>query len=74
VLLVPGGYTHVELGWEVQGLASFLRRLARFSRLILFDKRGMGRDLVAGSGLRFESLGPRALRGVDGSWELFAAV
>jgi class 3 adenylate cyclase len=42
LLLVPGGYTHVELGWEIQGFASFLRRLARFSRLILFDKRGTG--------------------------------
>ena len=30
-------------------------------------------DLVAGSGLRFESRGPRALRGVPGEWELFAA-
>ena len=30
-------------------------------------------DLVAGSGLRFELRGPRALRGVPGEWELFAA-
>jgi class 3 adenylate cyclase len=30
-------------------------------------------DLVAGSGLRFEPRGPRALRGVRGEWELFQA-
>ena len=30
-------------------------------------------DLVAGSGLRFESRGPQALRGVPGEWELFQA-
>jgi len=42
LLLVPGGFTHIELGWEVQGIASFLRRLAAFSRLIIFDKRGTG--------------------------------
>ena len=30
-------------------------------------------DLVAGSGLGFESRGPRELRGVPGAWELFQA-
>jgi class 3 adenylate cyclase len=30
-------------------------------------------DLVAGSGLRFDSLGARGLRGVPGEWELFQA-
>jgi class 3 adenylate cyclase len=30
-------------------------------------------DLVAGSGLRFDSRGARALRGVPGEWELFQA-
>ena len=30
-------------------------------------------DLVAGSGLRFDSRGPHALRGVPGEWELFQA-
>jgi pimeloyl-ACP methyl ester carboxylesterase len=42
VVLVPGFATHVELQWELQVLASFLERLSRFSRLILFDKRGTG--------------------------------
>ncbi len=31
------------------------------------------RDLAAGSGIRFESRGTHALKGVDGDWELFQA-
>lgn len=42
LLVIPGGFTHLELGWEIQGLASWLRRLGRFARVILFDKRGTG--------------------------------
>jgi class 3 adenylate cyclase len=34
--------THVEAQWEYPPLARFLDRLASFSRLILFDKRGVG--------------------------------
>ena len=34
--------SHVELIWEDPDAASFLRRLASFSRLIIFDKRGVG--------------------------------
>jgi class 3 adenylate cyclase len=30
------------------------------------------RDLVAGSGLRFQDRGARALKGVPGEWHLFA--
>jgi class 3 adenylate cyclase len=39
---VPGFVSHVELIWEEPAIASFLRRLASFSRLIVFDKRGQG--------------------------------
>jgi class 3 adenylate cyclase len=42
LLYVPGWVSHVELCWEEPTLARFLRRLASFSRLILFDKRGTG--------------------------------
>jgi pimeloyl-ACP methyl ester carboxylesterase len=42
LVYVPGWVSHVELAWEEPTLASFLRRLASFSRLILFDKRGTG--------------------------------
>jgi class 3 adenylate cyclase/alpha-beta hydrolase superfamily lysophospholipase len=49
---VPGWISHVEAAWEEPTLARFLERLAAFSRLILFDKRGTGlSDRVAESRL-----------------------
>jgi pimeloyl-ACP methyl ester carboxylesterase len=46
---VPGSVSNVELIWTNERQASFFRRLASFSRLILFDKRGTGlSDRVAG--------------------------
>jgi pimeloyl-ACP methyl ester carboxylesterase/DNA-binding CsgD family transcriptional regulator len=42
LVLVPGFVSHVEVTWEEPNLAHFLTRLASFSRLILFDKRGTG--------------------------------
>jgi class 3 adenylate cyclase len=42
LLWIPGWVSNVELAWEEPTLAHFLNRLARFSRLILFDKRGTG--------------------------------
>ncbi len=50
IVWVPPAVTHVELIWEIPGLAAYLRRLASFSRLIIFDKRGTGMsDRVAGA-------------------------
>ena len=40
LIYVPGWVTHLEYGWEEPSLARFYRKLASFSRLILFDKRG----------------------------------
>jgi class 3 adenylate cyclase len=42
LLWIPGFVSNVELGWEDPLRARFLSRLASFSRLILFDKRGTG--------------------------------
>jgi pimeloyl-ACP methyl ester carboxylesterase/DNA-binding CsgD family transcriptional regulator len=42
LVLVPGFVSHVEVAWEEPKLARFLTRLASFSRLIVFDKRGTG--------------------------------
>ncbi len=42
LLWVPGWVSHVEGSWEDPDLAAFLERLASFTRLILFDKRGTG--------------------------------
>src|SRR5262245_4477027 len=44
LLFVNAWFTDLELQWEEPRLASFLERLASFSRLILVDKRGMGRS------------------------------
>jgi class 3 adenylate cyclase len=42
LLVVPGFLSHVEWSWELPASARFLQRLASFSRLIVFDKRGTG--------------------------------
>ena len=38
----PGYMSHLEQNWWWPSYASFLDRLASFSRLILFDRRGTG--------------------------------
>jgi class 3 adenylate cyclase/pimeloyl-ACP methyl ester carboxylesterase len=42
LVFVPGFVSHVEEWWEEPRCARFCERLAAFSRLILFDKRGTG--------------------------------
>jgi class 3 adenylate cyclase len=42
LIWVPGWISNVEVSWEVPEYERFLTRLASFSRLILFDKRGTG--------------------------------
>ncbi len=42
LIWVPGWISNVEVSWEIPEYARFLERLASFSRLILFDKRGTG--------------------------------
>jgi class 3 adenylate cyclase len=42
LVLVPGFVSHLENDWEEPRSAHFLERLASFSRLIRFDKRGTG--------------------------------
>jgi pimeloyl-ACP methyl ester carboxylesterase len=42
LVLVPGWISNVEVFWEEPSVVRFLERLASFSRLILFDKRGTG--------------------------------
>ncbi len=42
LIVVRGYISHLDVAWESPALASFYRRLASFSRLILFDKRGTG--------------------------------
>jgi pimeloyl-ACP methyl ester carboxylesterase len=40
--LVLGFATHLDMQWEAPPMARFFERLASFSRLVLFDKRGTG--------------------------------
>jgi pimeloyl-ACP methyl ester carboxylesterase/DNA-binding winged helix-turn-helix (wHTH) protein len=42
LVFVMGWVSHLDYFWTEPSFASFLRRLARFSRVILFDKRGTG--------------------------------
>ena len=42
LVFVPGFVSHLELLWEYPALARCFERLASFSRLILFDRRGQG--------------------------------
>jgi pimeloyl-ACP methyl ester carboxylesterase len=42
LVYVPGWVSNVDMMWENPPMAQFLGRLASFSRLILFDKRGTG--------------------------------
>ena len=42
IVLVPGWISNIDVFWEDPAMVRFLNRLASFSRLILFDKRGTG--------------------------------
>lgn len=42
LIFVPGWVSNIEYSWEYPAYAKFYNRLASFSRLILFDKRGTG--------------------------------
>jgi pimeloyl-ACP methyl ester carboxylesterase len=42
LVLVLGFATHLDMQWEAPPMARFFERLASFSRLVLFDKRGTG--------------------------------
>lgn len=50
LVMVPALVSNIELSWDLPLFADFLERLASFSRLILFDRRGNGMsDGVPGS-------------------------
>ena len=42
LVVVPGFISHLDLWWTLPEAVAMFRRLASFSRLILFDKRGTG--------------------------------
>lgn len=42
LVFVPEWFNNIEVWWEEPRIERFLRRLASFSRLVVFDKRGTG--------------------------------
>ncbi|HEU4410760.1 MAG TPA: alpha/beta fold hydrolase [Polyangiaceae bacterium] len=42
LVVVPGVVSHNEIGWRLPEYARFYRRLGRFARVTIFDKRGTG--------------------------------
>jgi pimeloyl-ACP methyl ester carboxylesterase len=42
LVFVPGFVSNIEVQWELPDFSRFIQRLASFSRLVLFDKRGTG--------------------------------
>jgi hypothetical protein len=58
VVVVPGVLDHLETWWDEPGLHRFVEALARFSRVIVHDRR--------------EERGQHALRGVPGTWAVLA--
>ena len=52
LLFTPASSDCIDIRWDWPPYASFLRRLASFSRLIMFDRRGYGAsDSVSGATL-----------------------
>ena len=42
IVFIPGVYGHLEMQWEFPDVPQFFERIASFSRVIVFDKRGTG--------------------------------
>ena len=50
LIFVPGYVSHIEHAHELAGFTPFMRRLASFARVVMFDKRGQGlSDRMAGA-------------------------
>lgn len=53
IVIVPSYLSNIEMSWEFPSFARSYGRLAAFSRLILFDRRGSGMsDGIAGATAR----------------------
>ena len=42
LVIVPGGLSNIEYGWEFECWRNYYGTLATFARVLLFDKRGTG--------------------------------
>ncbi len=74
VLFMTGWISQIEHLWESPGLRRLLERLAVFSRLILFDRRGTGLSDSAGDSYTFEQEVRDALAVLDAAGSERAAL
>jgi hypothetical protein len=58
---------NVDAWWDEPSASHFFERLASFSRLILYDRRGR-------SDIGFEDRGARPLKGIPGEWHLYGVI
>ena len=55
LVLAPGFVSHLELAWDYPPYERFIRRLASFARVIVFDKRGSGLSDPVGAATTIET-------------------
>ena len=68
LVYVQGAFTHLDVMWELPAFRRFCEQLASFTRLIWFDKRGMGlSDRVAAGTLEERMDDVRAVMDAAGS-------
>ena len=65
LLFLPGWISQIEQLWEAPAIRRFLERLAVFSRLIMFDRRGSGLSDSAAEPLTLEQEAQDALAVLD---------
>jgi class 3 adenylate cyclase len=74
LLFLPGWISQIEQLWEASAMRRFLERLAVFSRLILFDRRGSGLSDSAGEPYTLEQEARDALAVLDAAGSERAAL
>ncbi len=74
VLFLPGWISQIEQLWDASSVRRFLERLAVFSRLILFDRRGSGLSDSAGGSYTLEQEARDALAVLDAAGSERAAL
>lgn len=55
IVVAPGFISHLDLNWTMPSYVDFVHDLARFGRVILFDKRGTGLSDVSSDAADFEA-------------------
>lgn len=74
LLFLPGWISQIEQLWDASAMRRFLERLAVFSRLILFDRRGSGLSDSVGESYTLEQEARDALAVLDAAGSQRAAL